>query len=86
MIRRADSKLCVILHFEVLSPITPALFMGQFYIFSKESTLRKQRSGTCNEEEAYIKFSQAEGIVKAILVQQKQEGENNGEQLVQNAF
>lgn len=45
MIRRADSKLCVILHFEVLSPITPALFMGQFYIFSKEVLLENRGQG-----------------------------------------
>ena len=57
--------------------------MSQLYNFSKENTLRKERAGTYNEEENYIKFSQAEGSVKATLVKRKQARENNnGKQFI----
>lgn len=57
--------------------------MSQLYKFPKENTLRKERAGAYNEEEAYIKFSQGEGSVKSTLVKKKQAGENNnGKQLI----
>lgn len=40
----------------------------EFTSFSKENALRKQRGGTQDHEETYLKFSQAEGNVKALIV------------------
>ena len=38
------------------------------YKFSKVNALRKWKSGAKNQEEACLKFSQAEGELKAILI------------------
>ena len=40
----------------------------QLQVFAKENTLRKGRSGAYSQEEICLKFSQAEGNIKAALV------------------